>query len=46
MDFNGRVELVMRKLEKLEQNNYVTEWQNSSTAPDDLLSGDGRVNAN
>ncbi|KAF4787960.1 Opa interacting protein 5 [Turdus rufiventris] len=46
VDFNSRIEVVIRKLEKMEENNYVTEWQNSSTEPDDLLSGYAKVNAN
>lgn len=46
VEFNGRIELVTKKLEKLEQNNYVTEWQNSSPDPNDLLAGYARVNAN
>ncbi|XP_056348081.1 protein Mis18-beta isoform X1 [Oenanthe melanoleuca] len=41
--FNSRLELVIKKLEKQEQNNYVTEWQNSS-ADHDLLSAYARVN--
>lgn len=46
VDFNRRIEEAIRKLEKMEENNYVTEWQNSSTDPDDLLPGYARVNAN
>ncbi|KAL2303551.1 hypothetical protein Nmel_008823 [Mimus melanotis] len=46
VDFHNRIELVIRKLEKLEQNKYVTEWPNSSTDPDDLVSEYAGVNAN
>lgn len=46
VDYNSRIEVVIRKLEKMEENNYVTEWQNYSTEPDDLLSGYAKVNAN
>ncbi|XP_057882497.1 protein Mis18-beta [Melospiza georgiana] len=48
VELSTRVELLTRKLDKIimEQNNYVTEWQNSSTDPDDLLSGYAGVNTN
>lgn len=46
VEFNSRVELVLKKLKKLEQNNCVKEWQNSSSDPDDLLAGSAKVNAN
>ncbi|XP_016154397.1 PREDICTED: protein Mis18-beta, partial [Ficedula albicollis] len=42
--FNNRIESAIKKLEKQEQNNYVTEWQNSLADPDDLLSAYERVN--